>query len=122
MLQRESASTTAMSLYRSLVLSRFLYDFEVFSLSGGQLRPAELIQNAAMRIVTGCTKDTSVSAMRYMLQLPTISYQQLQPNQILAVSKALQRPNHPLHDTARCFTVKAPLKRLSRSIWAVQHM
>ena len=105
-----------MCLYRSLVLSRLLYGFEVFCFSNNQLRPAEVVQNGAMRVVTGCTKDTSISALRYMLQLPTVA-QQHQLNQTLGVSKALQRPTHPLHDIVCRFTDRAPRKRLTRTSW-----
>ena len=113
-----------MCLYRSLVLSRLLYGFEVFCFSNNQLRPAEVAQNGAMRVVTGCTRDTSISALRYMLQLPTVA-QQHQLNQLssisstrhLGVSKALQRPVHPLHDIVCCFTDRAPRKRLIRTSW-----
>ena len=69
-----------------------------------------------MRVVTGCTKDTSISALRYMLQLPTVA-QQHQLNQTLGVAKALQRPTHPLHDIVSRFTDRAPRKRLIRTSW-----
>ena len=105
-----------MCLYRSLVLSRLLYDFEVFCFSNNQLRPAEVVQNGAMRVITGCTKDTSISALHYMLQLPTVA-QQHQLNQTLGASKALQRPTHPLHDIVCRFTDRAPRKRLIRTSW-----
>ena len=46
-------------LYRSLILSRLTYGGEVITASTSSLDRLDRIQNAALRIATGCTRDTA---------------------------------------------------------------
>ena len=59
-----------MTLYRSLILSRLTYGGEVVTACPTTLERLDRVQTAALRIVTGCTRDTSRAALRYMLGVP----------------------------------------------------
>ncbi len=57
-------------LHKALVLSVIDYGFGLLTLSTAQLKRLETIQNEEMRSILGCSKDTPVEAMRYILELP----------------------------------------------------
>ena len=83
-------------LYQGLVLSVLEYALAILTLSHSQIERLERIQNEAMRIILGCTKDTSCRAMRYLLDYPTMEYRIL-----MSRARAYLRVNadtqHPLH-------------------------
>ena len=88
---------TLVILYQALVLSVIEYGLALVNLSETQLNRLEVIQNEGMRVILGCTRDTSTAAMRYLLDLPTMSvrYKLAQVKAFLRVSADTK---HPLHD------------------------
>ena len=46
-------------LFHTLVLSVIEYGFGLLTLSAAQLKRLDVIQNEAMRVMLGCTGDTS---------------------------------------------------------------
>jgi hypothetical protein len=52
-------------LYQGLVLSVIEYALAILTHSRTQLEMLEKLQNEAMRIVLGCTRDTGCRAMRF---------------------------------------------------------
>ena len=61
-------------LFHALVLSPIQYAAAILTVSPTQIARLEKVQNAAMRIILGCTKDTSCVAMRYLLDFPTMNH------------------------------------------------
>jgi hypothetical protein len=59
-------------LYQRLVVSIFEYALAIQTFSNTHIERLERIQNEAMRLILGCTRDTSCTALRYLLDLPTI--------------------------------------------------
>ena len=84
-------------LFQTLVLSVVDYGFGLLTLSKAQLTRLEGIQNQAMRIILGCTRDTSCEAMRHMLGLWTMP-ERHKLAQVKAYLKVSADPKHPLHE------------------------
>lgn len=60
-------------LYISVIRSLIDYAAIVlFQFSATQLRPLELIQNKAMRIILGCPKTAKIEVLRAELGIPSI--------------------------------------------------
>ena len=79
-----------------VILFQTKYGLGILTLSDTQLNRLEIIQNEGMRTILGCKKDTSVEAMRYLLDFPT-----MRERYRMAQVKAFLRetdPQHPLHD------------------------
>ena len=55
-----------------MVLSVIDYGLGQLKLSQTQVHRLKKVQNEAMRAVLGCTRDTPISAMRFLLDLPSI--------------------------------------------------
>ena len=63
-------------IFRTIYMSYIVYikikvwlrDFDPFSISTQQIKD---ILNEAMRVILGCTRDTSDETIRYLLGLPT---------------------------------------------------
>jgi hypothetical protein len=49
-----------------------MYALVILTLSNAHLDKLERIENEAMRIILGCTRDTPCRAMRYLLDFPII--------------------------------------------------
>lgn len=60
-------------IYYQVVLSVIEYGLGILTLSRSQRERLERIQNEGIRIVLGCTRDTPIQTMRYMLGLLSIS-------------------------------------------------
>ena len=73
------------------------YRFGLLTLSVAQIKRLETIQNEAMRVILGCTKDTSAEAMRHLLGFPTIA-EQHKMAQVEAFLKVAGDEKHPLHE------------------------
>ena len=108
-----------LTLYRSLILSRLTYGGEVVAACPTTLEKLDRVQTAALRIITGCTRDTSRVALRYMLDVPSVP-EKLQTQRVFAVSRAGEEASHPLCDDVRSLTRRAPLRRLARPGWVRQ--
>ncbi|XP_012940556.1 uncharacterized protein LOC106012357, partial [Aplysia californica] len=80
-----------------VVLSVIDYGLGILSLSKTRIDRLERVQNAAMRAVLGCTKDTHVVCMRYILDLASIRVRHKVAQAKLYLN-VLGDPRHPLHD------------------------
>ncbi|KAF0288065.1 putative RNA-directed DNA polymerase from transposon BS [Amphibalanus amphitrite] len=105
-----------LQLYRSLVQSRLLYGAEVITATASALEKLDRLQTAALRIVTGCTRDTARATLRYMANLQSVP-QQVETLRVKAVARALESHEHPLHEVARGLVTRPPLRRLRRAGW-----
>ena len=72
----------------------------VKTLSHKQIERMERIQNEAMRIILGCTRDTACRAMRYLLDFPTIE-ERIQVCRARAYLRINANTQHPLHSEIR---------------------
>jgi hypothetical protein len=59
-------------LFQGLVLSVVEYALAIFTVSQTQIQRLEHIQNEAMRILLGCTRNTACRAMRHLLDFPAV--------------------------------------------------
>ena len=84
-------------LYQALVLSVIEYGLGILTLSATQLKRLEVIQNEGMRVILGCTRDTSAEAMRHILDLPTAS-ERHKLAQVKAYLRVAADEKHPLHE------------------------
>ena len=103
-------------LFQQLVISVIEYGLGLLTVSKSQLERLERIQNAAMRVILGCTKDTPIICMRHILALPTMTerHRVLQAKWYLRV--AADR-DHPLYEAID--RVKGHRLRRGRS-WMAQ--
>ena len=83
-----------------VVLSVIDYGLGCLTLSETQISRLEVVQNEAMRAVLGCTKDTHIVCMRYLLDLHSmkIRYKLAEAKMYLDV---LGNTKHPLHHIIR---------------------
>ena len=70
------------------------------SLSQSNLLKLDRVQNKAMRVILGTTKDTPIEAMRYLLDLPSMETRH-KVEQVKAYLNAMQNPKNPLHDAVK---------------------
>ena len=84
-------------LYQTLVLSVIEYGFGLMTLADTHLKRLDSIQNEAMRIILGCTKDTSAAAMRHYLDLPTME-ERHKLAQVQAYLRVSEDETNPLHN------------------------
>ncbi|KAF0309479.1 putative RNA-directed DNA polymerase from transposon BS [Amphibalanus amphitrite] len=103
-------------LYRSLVLSRITYGLEIINPLKTTMDKLERIQNSALRLATGCPRQTPVTALRYMFDLPSIVdlHEVLRARAVCIVASDC---GHPLHDFVNQALARAPLARLQRTGW-----
>ena len=103
-------------LFQQLIISVIEYGLGLLTVSKSQLERLERIQNAAMRLILGCTRDTPIVCMRHILALPPMTdrHRVLQAKWYLRV--AADR-DHPLH--AAMDMVKGHRLRRGRS-WMAQ--
>ena len=59
-------------LYQSAILSVIDYGLGLTTLSQSNLLKLDRVQNEAMRVILGTTKDTPTETMRYLLDLPSM--------------------------------------------------
>ena len=84
-------------LHQGIVLSCIEYACALLTISPTKTVRLERIQNEAMRIILGCTKDTPRVSMRFPLDLPTI----VNRNETWRVRSYLRikaNKEHPLHE------------------------
>ena len=84
-------------LYHTLVVSCISYGLGILTLSKTQLQRLERIQNEAMRTILGCTRDTSVEAMRFVLNFPAMEKRH-KFAQVDAYLRVASDRDNPLHD------------------------
>ena len=83
-------------LYQGLVVAVVEYALAILTLSQTQTERLDRIQNEAMRIILGCTRDTSARAMRYLLDCPTAE-QRIQMCRARDYLQITADEEHPLH-------------------------
>ena len=86
-------------LYQSVILSVIDYDLGLTTMSQFNLLKLDGVQNEAMRIILGTTKDT-IETMRYVLDLPSMETRH-KVEQVKAYLNAMQHPKNPLHDAVK---------------------
>ena len=59
-----------------------------------------MVRNEVMRVILGTTKDTSIEAVRHLLELPSIEARH-KIEQVKAYFKTMQNPKNPLHDAVK---------------------
>ena len=84
-------------LYQSVILSAIDYGL---GLSQSNLLKLDRVQNEAMRVILGTTKDTPIETMRYLLDLPSMETRH-NVKQVKANLNAMQNPKNPIHDTVK---------------------
>ncbi|KAF0293854.1 putative RNA-directed DNA polymerase from transposon BS [Amphibalanus amphitrite] len=103
-------------LYRSLVLSRITYGLEVINPTINSLTKLDGIQNAALRLISGCPRDTPLTALRFMFNLPSVT-ELHELMRAKAISRVASDPGHPLHDVVSVTVDVPPKARLERQGW-----
>ena len=79
-----------------VVLSIADYGLGCLTLSANQMKKLDRVQNEAMRAVLGCTRDTPVVCMRYLLDLSSMGTRH-KLAQAKMYLKVMQNERHPLH-------------------------
>ena len=87
-------------LYLSVILSVIDCGLGLTTLSQSNLLKPDRMQNEAMRVILGTTKDTSIEAMRCLLDLPSLEARH-KVEQFKAYLNAMQNPKNLLHDVVK---------------------
>ena len=87
-------------LYQSVILSVIDYGLGLTTLSQSNLLKLDRVQNGAMRVILGTTKDTPIETMRFLLDLPSMETRH-KVEQVKAYLNAMQNPKNPLHDAVK---------------------
>ena len=82
-------------LYQSVILSVIDYGLGLTTLSQSSLLKLDRVQNEAMRVILGTTKDTAIETMRYLLDLPSMETRH-KVEQVKAYLNTMQNPKNPL--------------------------
>ena len=82
------------------VLGYLDYGLDLTTLSQSNLLKLDRVQNEAVRVILGTTKDTPIEAMCYLPDLPSMETGH-KMEQIKAYLSAMQNPKNPLHDAVR---------------------
>ena len=80
-----------------IVLLVIDYGFGLMTLADTHLNRLDSIQNEAMRIILGCTRDTSAATMRHYLDLPTMKKRH-QMAQVQTYLRVTSDKTNPLHE------------------------
>ena len=83
-----------------MILSITDYGLGFTTLSQSNLLRLDWVQNEAMGVILGTTKDTPIETMRYLLDLPSIETRH-KVVQVKAYLSAMQNPKNPLHDAVK---------------------
>ena len=87
-------------LYQNVILSVIDYGLGLTTPSKSNLLKLDKVQNEAMRVILGTTKDTLIEVMRYLLDLPSMETRH-KVEQVKAYLIAMQNPKNPLHDAVK---------------------
>ena len=87
-------------LYQSVILGIIDYGLGLITLSQSNLLKLDRVQNEAMRVILGTTKDTPTETMRYLLDLPSVETRH-KGEQVKAYLNAMRIPKNPLHDAIK---------------------
>ena len=87
-------------LYQSVILRVVDYSLGLTTLSKSILLKLDRLQNEAMRVILGTTKDTLIEAMCYLLNLSPMETRH-KVEQIKEYLNTMQNPKNPLHDAVK---------------------
>ena len=87
-------------LYQSVILSVIDYVLGLTTLSQSNLLKLDRVQNEAMRVILGTTKDTPIETMHCLLNLPSMETRH-KVEQVKAYLSEMQNPKNPLHDAVK---------------------
>ena len=87
-------------LYQSVLLS--VIDYGLGFTAMAQTNPLKLdrVQNVAMRVMLGTTKDTPIETIRFMLDLPPMQTRQ-KVEQVKSYFSAVKNPHNQLHEAVK---------------------
>ena len=83
-------------LYQSVVLSVTDYELGLTTMSQTKLLKLDRVQNEAMRVILGTTKDTPTETMRFMLNLPPMQTRQ-KVEQVKAYFNSVKNPHNSMN-------------------------
>ena len=83
-----------------MILSVIDYGLGLTTLSQSNMLKLDRVQNEAMRVILGTTKDTPIETMRYLLDLPSMETRH-KVEQVKVYLNAIQNPKNPVHDAAK---------------------
>ena len=84
-------------LYASVILSVIDYGLGLTTLSQSNLSKLDRVQNEAMRVILGTTKDTPIETMHYLLDLPAMETKH-KVEQVKTYLNEMQNLKKPLND------------------------
>ena len=87
-------------LHQSVILSVIDYGLGLTTLSQSNLLKLDRVQNEAMRVILGTTKDTPIETIRDLLDLSSMETRH-KVEQVKAYLNAMQNPKNPLHDAVK---------------------
>ena len=87
-------------LYQSVKLSVIDYGLGLTTLLQSNVLKLDRVQNEAMRVILGTTKDASIKALRYLLELSSMEARH-KVDQVKTYLNTMQNPNNPLHDAVK---------------------
>ena len=110
-----------MLLFQAIVLSPIEYALSILTLSAIQIERLEKVQNEAMRIILGCTKDTPCVTMRLLLDFPTMENRIRSFEDLIVWQKAIEFVKQVYlvtnqGDLKRDFGLRDQMRRASVSI------
>ena len=87
-------------LYQSVVLSFIDCGLSLTTMAHANLLKLGRVQNKAMRVILGTTKDTPIEITRFMQDLPLLQTRQ-KVKQVKSYFSAVENPHHPLHEAMK---------------------
>ena len=87
-------------LFQSVVLIVIDYGLGHTTMAQTNLLKLDRVQNEAMRVILGTTKDTLIETMRFMLDFPPMQTRQ-KVEQVKAYFSAIENPHNPLHEAMK---------------------
>ena len=87
-------------LYQSVMLSVIDYGLGLTTMTQTNLLNLDRVQNEAMRVILGTTKETPIETIRFMLDLPPMQTRQ-KVEQVKAYFSAVGNPHNPLHQAVK---------------------
>ena len=76
------------------------YGLSLITMAQTDLLKLDRVQNEAMRVILGTTKDTPTETMRFMLDLPPLQTTQ-KIEQVKEYFSAVGNPHNPIHETVK---------------------
>ena len=76
------------------------YELGLTTMAQTNLLNLDRVQNEAMRVIPGNTKDTPNETMKFMLDLPSMQTRQ-KVEQVKAYFITIENPHNPLHETVK---------------------